>query len=147
MYPAASAVVFFNLFTIQHTFIFCKVTFILLFHYSSNVLFIPPPQIHGLITTLVHVSFRLCCSVEYLRHHKAAVLDLSLHPVQPVPGRPEARIFTGHVGIVYCWIRCREDNTCWRSYGKIRTYKLNSIKSDLDYCNQLNLKTNNSNLN
>lgn len=146
MYPAASAVVFFNLFTIQHTFIFCKVTFILLFH-SSNVLFIPLPQIHGLITTLVHVSFRLCCSVEYLRHHKAAVLDLSLHPVQPVPGRPEARIFTGHVGIVYCWIRCWEDNTCWRSYGKIRTYKQNSIKSDLDYCNQLNLKTNNSNLN
>ena len=57
-------------------------------------------------------------SLEYLRHGKEAVLDLCLHPVQPVTGRPEAGLATGHGGTVCRGVRCREDYQCGGSYGK-----------------------------
>ena len=57
-------------------------------------------------------------SLEYLRHGKEAVLDLCLHPVQPVTGRPEAGLATGHGGTVCRGVRCREDYQCGGSHGK-----------------------------
>ena len=57
-------------------------------------------------------------SMEYLRHGKETVLDLCLHPVQPVTGRPEAGLATGHGRTVCCGVRCREDYQCGGSDGK-----------------------------